>query len=235
MILATRPHGEHGAIVRMMSEEKGLVAAYVRGARGRRLGPVLLAGNVVKAELTARNDTQLAQGSIELSHSRGPLLTEPLPAAAIAWVSALTASALPEEQPFPRLHAALSALFDAIENAPAASKWGTALVRYELLLLKELGFGLDLDACAVTGEVGNLAVVSPKTGRAVSAAAAEPYKGQLLPLPPFLVEGGSAPLPQILDGLALTGHFLDQHILVDRNARLADARERLLNRLHAAA
>lgn len=235
LILATRPHGEHGAIVRMMSEEKGLVAAYVRGARGRRLGPVLLAGNLVKADLNARNDTQLAQANIELVHSRGPLLTEPLPAAAIAWISALTASALPEEQPFARLHDALTALINAIEHAPAASKWGAALVRYELLLLKELGFGLDLDACAVTGEVTELVAVSPKTGRAVSAAAAAPYTGKLLPLPAFIRDGGSAPLPQILDGLALTGHFLDQHILIDRNARLADARERLIERLHAAA
>ena len=235
LILATRPHGEHGAIVRMMSEEKGLVAAYVRGARGRRLGPVLLAGNEVKVELTARNDTQLAQASIELAHSRGPLLTEPLPAAAIAWVSALTAATLPEEQPFPQIHAALSALFEAIENATAASKWGAALVQYELLLLQELGFGLDLEACAVTGETEDLIAVSPKTGRAVSAGAAEPYAGKLLPLPTFLLEGGSAPLPQILDGLELTGHFLDSRVLIERNARLADARERLIERLRAAA
>lgn len=235
LILATRPHGEHGAIVRLMTAEKGLVAAYVRGARGRRMGPVLIPGNRVKADLSARNHSQLAQATIELSHSRGPLLSEPLPADAIAWISALTAAALPEEQPFPRLHESLGALLDAIEYAPAASKWGAALVRYELLLLKELGFGLDLDTCAVTGEKGDVVAVSPKTGRGVTAAAAAPYAGKLLPLPAFVVEGGSAPLPQILDGLALSGHFLDQHILIDRNARLADARERLIERLHAAA
>ena len=235
LVLATRSHGEHGAIVRLMSEEKGLVTAYVRGARGRRLGPVLLAGNSVRVQLAVRNESQLAQATVELAHSRAPLLTEPLPAAAIAWISALTASALPEEQPFPHLHAALTGLLDAIEAAPAASRWGAALVRYELLLLSQLGFGLDLETCAVTGEADDLVAVSPKTGRAVSAGAAAPYAGKLLPLPAFVTQGGDAPWSQILDGLALSGHFLDQQVLTDRNARLADARDRLIERLRAAA
>ena len=140
--------------------------------------PVLIAGNVVQAHLSARTDTQLPQATVELVHSRGPLLSEPLPAAAIEWATVLTATVLPEGQPYPRLYEALEGLLDAVEAAPAASGWGAALVRYELLLLAELGFGLDLDRCAVTGSNDNLVAVSPKTGRAVSSAEAEPYSGR---------------------------------------------------------
>ena len=113
--------------------------------------PVLMPGNQVEASLAARTDIQLAQGTVELVHSRGPLLGEPLPAAAIDWACALTASALPEAQPYPRLYEALDGLLAAVEAAPAASGWGAALVRYELLMLAELGFGLDLERCAVIG------------------------------------------------------------------------------------
>jgi DNA repair protein RecO (recombination protein O) len=148
IVCALLNHGEHGAIVRLMTKGHGLQAAYVRGARGRRMRPVLIPGNLVQVRLSARNDTQLAQAELELIHSRGPLLGEPLPAAAIEWATALTATALPEAQPYPQLYEALDGLLAAIEAAPAASGWGTALVRYELLLLAELGFGLDLDRCA---------------------------------------------------------------------------------------
>ena len=172
IVCALRKHGEHGAIVSLMTPEDGLQAAYVRGARGRRMRPVLIAGNIVEAHLSARTDTQLPQATIELVHSRGPLLSEPLPAAAIEWACALTATVLPERQPYPRLYSALEALLEAVEAAPAASGWGGALVRYELLLLAELGFGLDLDRCAVSGSNDDLVAVSPKTGRAVSAAEA---------------------------------------------------------------
>ena len=193
IVCALRNHGEHGAVVRLMTPEQGLVATYVRGARGRRMRPVLIAGNVVQAQLSARTETQLPQATVELVHSRGPMLAEPLPAAAIDWVTVLTASALPEGQPYPRLYQALEGLLDAIEAAPSAIGWGAALVRYELLLLAELGFGLDLDRCAVSGSNDNLVAVSPKSGRAVSAAEAEPYAGKLLSLPAFVREGGRGP------------------------------------------
>ena len=235
IILSLRPHGEHGAVVRMMTPEHGLQAAYVRGARGRRMRPVLMAGNLVEAEYSARTDNQLPQATVELLHSRGPLLAEPLPAAAIDWAAALTATALPEGQPYPRLYAALDGLLWAIEAAPAASSWGAALVRYELLLLAELGFGLDLDRCAVSGDGDELVAVSPRSGRAVSAAEAEPYLGKLLPLPRFVRDGGTAPWPDIVDGLALTGHFLLRDLITDRSTPVADARHRLVDRLHRAA
>ena len=234
IVCALRNHGEHGGVVRLMTREHGLQAAYVRGARGRRMRPVLMAGNVVQAQLSSRTETQLPQATVELLHSRGPLLNEPLPAAAIEWATVLTATVLPEGQPYPPLYEALEGLLDAIEAAPSAGGWGAALVRYELLLLAELGFGLDLDRCAVTGGNDNLVAVSPKSGRAVSAAEAEPYIGSLLPLPPFVRDGGRASWEEIAQGLELTGHFLMRDVLIDRLAPLGEARHRLVERLRRA-
>src|SRR3954466_15363125 len=106
IVCAVRNHGEHGAIVRLMTPEQGLIAAYVRGARGKRMRPVLIAGNVVVAQLSARTESQLPQAAIGLVHSRGSLLSEPLPAAAIEWATVLTATTLPEGQPYPPLYQA---------------------------------------------------------------------------------------------------------------------------------
>lgn len=235
LVLALRPHGEHGAIVRLMTPGDGLQACYVRGARGRRLRPVLVPGNQVEAQMSARTDSHLPQGTVELVHSRGPLLGEPLPAAAIDWACALTATALPEGQPYPRLYAALDGLLAAVEAAPAASGWGAALVRYELLVLAELGFGLDLSECVASGSSVDLVAVSPRSGRAVSAAEAAPYTGKLLPLPAFLREGGAGDWVAILDGMALTGHFLLRDVLTDHSAPVAESRHRLVERLRRAA
>ena len=234
IVCALRSHGEHGAVVRLMTPGEGLQAAYVRGARGRRMRPVLMAGNVVQAQLSARTESQLPQASVELIHSRAPLLSEPLPAAAIEWVTVLTATALAEGQPHPHLYEAFEGLLDAIEAAPSAGGWGAAMVRYELLLLAELGFGLDLERCAVTGRNDDLVAVSPKSGRAVSAAEAEPYSGKLLPLPRFVREGGKASWAEIAQGLDLTGHFLMRALLTDRSKPIAEARNRLVERLRRA-
>lgn len=235
IVVALRAHGEHGAVVRLMTPDQGLQAAYVRGARGRRMRPVLVPGNLVEASLSARTESQLPQATIELSHSRAPLLSEPLPAAAIDWTCALTATVLPEGQPYPRLHSALDGLLAAIEAAPAASGWGAALVRYELLLLAELGFGLDLTSCAVSGSDKDLVAVSPRTGRAVSRSEAAPYGDKLLSLPSFVREGGAADWADIIDGLALSGHFLLRDLVTDRAAPVAEARTRLIERLRRAA
>ena len=143
IIVAVRPHGEHGAIVRALTPNDGVQPGYVRGGRSRRLRPVLLPGNLVQTEYRARTEEQLAQLSVELVHSRAPLLAEALPAAAIDWSCALTAAALPEGQAYPRLYDALDGVLSAVEAAPSAKGWAAALVRYELLALSELGFGLD--------------------------------------------------------------------------------------------
>ena len=231
IVCALRTHAEHGAVVRLITPDDGLQAAYVRGARGRRMRPVVIPGNQVQARLRSRTEEQLAHAELELVHSRAPLLSEPLPAAAIDWVTALTATALPEAQPYPRLYAALDALLALIEAAPSALGWASLLVRYELLVLAELGFGLDLDRCAVTGSNDDLVAVSPRSGRAVSATEAEPYSGKLLPLPKFVREGGAATWPEIRDGLELSGYFLLRDVLTGRTAGLAEARSRLVDRL----
>ena len=143
IICAVRAHGEHGAIVRALTPADGIQAGYVRGGRSRRLRPVLVPGNLIQAEYRARTEEQLAQLAVELVRSRAPLLAEALPAAAIEWLTALTATALPEGQPYPRLYEALDGVLAAVEAAPSAKGWAAPLVRYELLILRELGFGLD--------------------------------------------------------------------------------------------
>jgi DNA repair protein RecO (recombination protein O) len=234
IVCALRAHGEHGAVARLLTPDHGLVAGYVRGGRSRALRPVLLPGNAVKAEFRARTEDQLASLTVELEHSRAPLLGEPLPAAAIDWACALTAAALPEGTPYPTLYEALDGVLGAVEAAPAARGWAAALVRYELLLLAELGFGLDLSRCAATGTADELAFVSPRSAAAVSRAGAEGYEARLLPLPPFLLQGGAGDWPQIMDGLRLTGFFLERSVLTERRADVLAARERLVDRLKRA-
>ena len=141
ILLAARSHGETASIARLLTEEFGVVAGYVAGGRGRRLRPVTIPGNLVDLQLFARSDSQLPFAKLELLTSRGPWLGEPLAAAAIGWATALTATALPERNPYPTLYQALSALLDAICHAPSARGWARALLGYETLLLRELGYG----------------------------------------------------------------------------------------------
>jgi DNA repair protein RecO (recombination protein O) len=143
IVCAVRHHGEHGAIVRLLTPDQGLVAAYVRGGRARRMRPVLIPGNLVSAQLRSRTDSQLPQAAIELAQSRAPILGEPLPAAAIEWTTALVASALAERQPYPRIYEALCGLLDAVDAAPSAKGWGAALAKFERLLVVELGYGRE--------------------------------------------------------------------------------------------
>jgi DNA repair protein RecO (recombination protein O) len=140
IVCGVRGHGEHGTIVRMLSPDHGMVAAYVRGGRGRRVRPILIAGNSVSAQLRWRTENQLPQATVELVHSRAPILSEPLPTAGIEWVTSLVTAALPERQPYPRLYQAMGGLLDAIEAAPSAIGWSSALVRFEQLLVAEVGY-----------------------------------------------------------------------------------------------
>ena len=141
ILVAARPHGETAVIVRMLTAEHGLIAAYVAGGRGRMLRPVVIPGNLVAAELRAKSDTQLPFARLELIESRAPWLSEPLPASAIGWATALTAAVLPERQPYPGLYSALDALLRAICHAGSARDWVRAMIAYEALLLRELGYG----------------------------------------------------------------------------------------------
>ncbi|WP_010162872.1 DNA repair protein RecO [Sphingomonas sp. PAMC 26617] len=146
LILGVRHHGEHGAIVRALTPDDGLQAGYVRGGRSSRIRPILQPANRVMGEWRARTDDQLASLTVELVTSRAPLYAEPLPALALEWVTALTAAALPEALPYPRIYLALDAVIETIALAPAARGWALTLARYEQLLLAELGYGLDDDA-----------------------------------------------------------------------------------------
>lgn len=141
ILCSVLPHGEHGAIIRVLTAEHGLAAAYVAGARGRELRPVLIPGNLIEVEVRARAASQLPSARVELVSSRGPWLSEPLPSAGIGWACALTAAALPEGHPYPLLCDSLAALLDAICHAPSARGWARVLAGYEALLLREVGYG----------------------------------------------------------------------------------------------
>jgi len=141
ILIATRAHAETAAIARLLTEEHGLIAGYVAGGRGRQLRPVMIPGNAVEVELRSRSANQLPFARIELTHSRAPWMTEPLPAAAIQWACALAASTLPERYPYPALYSALDGLLTAICHSPSARGWLAAMVAYETMLLRELGYG----------------------------------------------------------------------------------------------
>ncbi|MBA4767238.1 MAG: recombination protein O N-terminal domain-containing protein [Porphyrobacter sp.] len=161
IVLASRPQGETGAMVRVLTAETGLVAAYVAGGRGRQMRAVMVPGNRVAADFTTKPGSQLPFARLELEHSRAALITEPLPAAAMQWACALTATALPERQPYPALHAALDALLEAIAMAPSARGWVSGLVAYETLLLSELGYGGEAPAAAadLPAQLAQLAIL----------------------------------------------------------------------------
>jgi DNA repair protein RecO (recombination protein O) len=141
IVLASRPQGETGAMVRVLTPAAGLIAAYVAGGRGRQMRAVMVPGNRAAAEFSTRPGSQLPFVRLELEHSRAALITEPLPAAAMQWACALTAASLPERQPYPSLYEALDALLEAIAIAPSARGWVSGLIAYETLLLSELGYG----------------------------------------------------------------------------------------------
>lgn len=224
-------HGEHGAVVRFLTPEGGLVAGYVRGGRSRRMRPVLQPGNGVALSLRARLDTQLASATVELTAARAALATSAAGAAALEWLTALTATALPDGVPHPPLYAALDALLDGIAAGAGALALGEGVVRYEHLLLAELGFGLDLSSCAATGATSDLVFVSPKSSQAVSRSAGLPYAARLLRLPGFLIGNAPADAAAVHDGLALTGHFLERDVLNNRSHDIFGPRERLAKRL----
>ena len=232
LVCAVLAHGEAGAVVRFLTAEQGLVAGYVRGGRGRRMRPVLQAGNIVLAHLKSRVDTQLAAATVELVRSREALLDDRLATASLDWLTVLTAATLPEGTPYPQVHAALTGLLDVMDHSEDAAPWVAGVARYELLLLEKLGFGLDLTECAATGARDDLRYVSSKSSRAVSGTAGAPYADRLLPLPVFLKDGGPANWPEIAAGLRTTGHFIERDLLGgDWRERALASRERLVARV----
>ena len=235
IVLSARRHGENAAVVSLLTERHGRHAGLVHGARGRRARGLCQPGNTLTARWQARLAEHLGRYTCELVRARASLLLDdPLRLAALAAVCALVEATLPERHPYPQVYTATVRLFDALE---ASEHWPEGVVRWELALLAELGFGLDLSSCVATGAVEDLAYVSPRSGRAVSQEAAAPYAEKLLPLPAFLAppeETAAAPAADIVAGLRLTGWFFEKHVFAGQGGRMPPARERLIDRLKAA-
>lgn len=228
-VLSARPFGENGAIVDLLTAGHGRWAAHVPGGASKRIRPMLQPGARVLARYRARVSDQLGSASLE-SVGEGPsaLFDDPLALAGLASAAAVC-NALPEREPHPGAFLALEALGLALA---ATEAWPAVYVRFEAGLLGELGFALDLSRCAATGSEDDLLYVSPRTGRAVSRDAGEPYKDRLLTLPPFLLSAQSALVAgDVGAGLALTGHFLEAFVFNAMNRPLPPARLWLLDRL----
>ena len=223
-LLALRRHGESAAIIEVLTEAHGRHLGVVPGGAGRRLAPVLQPGAALDLAWRGRLEGQLGQFRVEPIRNRAaPLLQNRAALAALASTCALLSFALPERAPYPDLARASAALLDLLAEGPG---WPAAYLRWELGLLQATGYGLDLSACAVTGAREGLAYVSPRTGRAVTAAAAGDWADRLLPLPACLIGKAPAEGPGLAQALALTGHFLERH-LAAADRPLPPARMRL--------
>ena len=213
LVLRVRQHGERSAVVVVLTREHGRHAGLVRGATSPALRGVLQAGNRVTATWSARLAEQLGQFRIEPRTSHAPaLFDDSLKLAGLSSAVSVAERSLPEREPHPAIHDGLLALIRLMEQDELGDAWIAAYVRWELGLLDELGFGLDLSCCAVSGQQDRLAFVSPRTGRAVTSEAAEPYRDRLLVLPEFLAGRGGGDPDDIRAGMKLTGHFLARHL-----------------------
>jgi len=232
-VLAARAHGESGAIVDLLTETRGRFVAHIAGGASRRMKPFLQPGGRVVARYRARVSEQLGSVTIEpVGEGPSALFDDPMALAGLAAAAAVAQGALPEREPHPGAYYAFEALTAAFLHEAI---WPAVFVRFEGGLLEELGFGLDLSRCAATGSVDDLVWVSPKSGRAVSRAAGEPYKDKLLVLPPFMLSAQSGVGEgDVGAGLALTGHFLELLVFNPMNRPLPPARMWLLDKLSEA-
>jgi DNA repair protein RecO (recombination protein O) len=230
IVLGVRRHGESSAIVELLTREHGRHLGLVRGGASSRMRPLLQPGNGVRAVWRARLDEHLGTYAIEGTRLRAAALLASSHAVYGVTHLAALARLLPERDPHEDIFELLEHTLDDFDDAGEAA---VHLVRFELAMLSELGFGLDLDNCAATGETTELIYVSPKSGGAVSRVAGEPWRDRLLRLPPFLrnsedrANGWSD--QDLQDGFALTGLFLLRHVLEPRGQHHSDAREGFIN------
>jgi len=229
IVLASRPHGETGLVASLLTHSHGRHAGFVPGGVSRRARPVWQPGNLVEVAWRARLAVQLGNFTGELREPHAArVLDNAAELSGLAAACAIVDAALPEREPHPAMFEGFRAFLGALGHPG----WPAIYVRLELGLLQELGFSLDLEKCAVTGATGDLAYVSPKSGRAVSRAAAEPYREKLMILPAFLSTGG---LPsddiELRQGLDLTGYFLERHVFWPHNKPLPAARVRFMETL----
>lgn len=228
VLLSMRPHGESAAIIEVLTASHGRHAGVVRGGASRRMAATLQPGNGLQLEWRARLEDHIGTFTVEPLQSRAHLLSDRLALAGLLSACALLRVALPEREPHPALWSDTLRLFDTL----GAQNWASAYLRWELRLLEDLGFGLDLSSCAVTGATEGLAFVSPKSGRAVSIAGAGEWADRLLPLPAGLAGTGILSDEALAQGLRLSGFFLDhglRPVLQDRP--LPEARSRLVDLL----
>jgi DNA repair protein RecO (recombination protein O) len=227
IVLHVRPHGETSAILDAFTREHGRHAGLVRGGRSRKIRPALQTGNLLKVEWRARLSDHLGFFTLELAQPYAArALDDRLALSGIGSMATL-AGLLAERDPHPALFDMAILVLDHLDDA---TLWLELMVRWELLLLTEFGFGLDLERCAATGTGEDLIYVSPKSGCAVSRLAGEPYKDKLLKLPAFLLvsNGPRASRQDIADGFALTGFFLERCLAEQRNAPLPPVRREVL-------
>ena len=229
-VLGLRPHGETSGILEVMTPEHGRHAGLVRGAFGRKMSAVLMPGNQVSLVWRARAADSLGTFGVEPLRARAAaLLGDRLALAGLSTITALISRALPEREPHPALYEATLTMIEALSTLP---DWPRLYLHWEAGLLNELGFGLDLTRCAVTGATEGLCYVSPRTGRAVTALGARGYEDRLLPLPSALLTHAPSGRQELLEGLHLTGHFLEKGLVPNAQSRpLPEARARLLDLL----
>ncbi|WP_375789705.1 DNA repair protein RecO [Bradyrhizobium sp. Pha-3] len=230
IVLGVRRHGESSAIVELLTREHGRHLGLVRGGASSRMRPLLQPGNSVTAVWRARLDEHLGMYTLEGTRLRAATLLAASHAVYGVTHLAALARLLPERDPHEDIYEMLQGTLDDFDDAGVAA---VHLIRFELAMLTELGFGLDLENCAATGETTDLIYVSPKSGGAVSRAAGEPWRDRLLPLPAFLREGeGSAngwSEQDLRDGFQITGLFLLRHVLEPRGQGHSDARDGFIN------
>ncbi len=232
LILNTRKHGENSTIIDVLTRDKGRHTGLVRGGRSRTMRPVLQPGNLVNVVWRARLEDHLGAFSVDPHRMTVAAIIDDVHRLAGLTTITTLASLLPEREPHPRIYDASLLL---IEHLQDDAIWPAVLVKWEMGLLEELGFGLDLTKCAVSGETESLTHVSPRTGRAVCAHEAEPWKDKLLVLPAFVTgASGEASNAEIAQGLKLTGHFLSRHIFEPRGVTAPEQRQRILRWLDQA-
>lgn len=227
LVLAVRPHGESSAIIDVFSRDYGRFGGLVRGGNSRRLRPILQPGNMVTANWRARLSEHL--GTMTVDAGRAHAAEALGDAKLLAGLTALCAlmQVTPERQAYPRLYDTVQIVLSALDDDVL---WPVLLARFEMALLEEIGFGLDLSTCAATGAIEQLEYVSPRSGRAVSRDAAQPYLDKMFVLPQFLLDpAANADEPDVLQAFELTGHFLERRVYLPNGLKLPPARQRLLD------
>jgi DNA repair protein RecO (recombination protein O) len=229
IVLSLRAHGESSGILEALTRDHGRHLGLVRGGSSSKGRAVLQPGNGVRLVWRARLSEHLGIFTVELARARaGDIFEKRAAPCGLNALSAVAAAVLPEREPHEAAYEGADALLDAIVDHEF-SDWAPLFVHWEMGLLNELGFGLDLGRCAATGTADDLVFVSPRTGRAVSREAGEPYRDRLLPLPAFLLgrQAGEPGAADLLAGLQLTAHFLDQYLLMPHDKMMPEARTRL--------